>query len=112
MFGEKPLRPTFGTGWWVRGCSEPILIAKRGQAKHPKVPHVGLLSERFAHSRKPDSVHELAEQHPGPYLELFARRARKGWDAWGNELPDPQGNTVTPVFYLPSLRRLTINLKR
>ena len=22
---------------------------------------------------------------PGPYLELFARFARKGWDHWGNE---------------------------
>ena len=96
MFGEKPLRPTFGTGWWVRGCSEAILIAKRGRAKRPESAHVGLLSERFEHSRKPDSVHELAEQHPGPYLELFARRAREGWDTWGNELPDPQGDAVTP----------------
>jgi N6-adenosine-specific RNA methylase IME4 len=22
---------------------------------------------------------------PGPYLELFARRARFGWDYWGDE---------------------------
>jgi N6-adenosine-specific RNA methylase IME4 len=22
---------------------------------------------------------------PGPYLELFARRQRLGWDTWGNE---------------------------
>jgi N6-adenosine-specific RNA methylase IME4 len=22
----------------------------------------------------------------GPYLELFARSRRSGWDAWGNEL--------------------------
>ena len=22
---------------------------------------------------------------PGPYLELFARRNRLGWDTWGNE---------------------------
>lgn len=22
---------------------------------------------------------------PGPYLELFARRNRMGWDTWGNE---------------------------
>ena len=56
-------------------------------ATWPQVAHVGLLSERFEHSRKPDSVHELAEQHPGPYLELFARRSREGWDTWGNEIP-------------------------
>ena len=23
---------------------------------------------------------------PGPYLELFARRKRLGWDVWGNEV--------------------------
>jgi N6-adenosine-specific RNA methylase IME4 len=22
---------------------------------------------------------------PGPYLEMFARRNRLGWDTWGNE---------------------------
>lgn len=22
---------------------------------------------------------------PGPYLEMFARRQRLGWDTWGNE---------------------------
>jgi N6-adenosine-specific RNA methylase IME4 len=22
---------------------------------------------------------------PGPYLEMFARRARFGWEYWGNE---------------------------
>jgi len=26
---------------------------------------------------------------PGPYLEMFARRKRHGWHAWGNEItPD------------------------
>ena len=25
---------------------------------------------------------------PGPYLELFARRRRYGWDVWGNEAPE------------------------
>jgi N6-adenosine-specific RNA methylase IME4 len=23
---------------------------------------------------------------PGPYLEMFSRRARFGWDVWGNEV--------------------------
>jgi len=38
------------------------------------------------HSAKPD-VFLDAIQHasPGPYLEMFARRARFGWDYWGNE---------------------------
>lgn len=38
------------------------------------------------HSAKPDAFLDLVEQvSPGPYLEMFARRARFGWDYWGNE---------------------------
>jgi N6-adenosine-specific RNA methylase IME4 len=38
------------------------------------------------HSRKPEAFLDLVEQvSPGPYLELFARRNRLGWDTWGNE---------------------------
>jgi N6-adenosine-specific RNA methylase IME4 len=38
------------------------------------------------HSRKPDVFLDLVEQvSPGPYLELFARRQRLGWDTWGDE---------------------------
>jgi N6-adenosine-specific RNA methylase IME4 len=39
-----------------------------------------------AHSRKPEAFLDLVERvSPGPYLELFARRQRLGWDTWGNE---------------------------
>ena len=35
------------------------------------------------HSRKPDEAYERIEQLvSGPYLELFARRTRPGWDCW------------------------------
>lgn len=38
------------------------------------------------HSRKPDAALDLIEQvSPGPYVELFARRARFGWDYWGDQ---------------------------
>jgi len=40
----------------------------------------------IAHSAKPDCFLDIVEQvSPGPYLELFARRARFGWSYWGNE---------------------------
>jgi len=40
----------------------------------------------IAHSAKPDAFLDIVEQvSPGPYLELFARRQRLGWDTWGNE---------------------------
>lgn len=38
------------------------------------------------HSKKPDAFLDLVESvSPGPYLELFARRNRLGWDTWGSE---------------------------
>lgn len=38
------------------------------------------------HSAKPEGLQDIVERvSPGPYLELFARRARPGWDAWGND---------------------------
>jgi N6-adenosine-specific RNA methylase IME4 len=41
---------------------------------------------RAVHSMKPEVFLDLVEQvSPGPYLELFARRNRFGWDTWGNE---------------------------
>jgi N6-adenosine-specific RNA methylase IME4 len=38
------------------------------------------------HSRKPDAWIDWIERvSPGPYVELFARRARFGWDYWGDQ---------------------------
>jgi len=38
------------------------------------------------HSAKPEAFLDMVEAtSPGPYVELFARRARFGWDYWGNE---------------------------
>lgn len=39
-----------------------------------------------SHSQKPEAFLDLVESvSPGPYLEMFARRNRLGWDTWGNE---------------------------
>ena len=38
------------------------------------------------HSRKPEGFLDIIEAlTPGPYLEMFARRNRLGWDTWGNQ---------------------------
>ena len=38
------------------------------------------------HSQKPEVFLDFVEAvAPGPYLEMFSRRARLGWDTWGNE---------------------------
>jgi N6-adenosine-specific RNA methylase IME4 len=76
-----------GLGFWTRANPEPCLLATRG---HPKrqagdVPKL-LLAPRREHSRKPDEAYQRIERLlPGPYLELFARQNRPGWDGFGNQ---------------------------
>lgn len=43
--------------------------------------------KRQDHSSKPTEIYTLIEKiSPPPYLELFARKKREGWDVWGNEV--------------------------
>jgi N6-adenosine-specific RNA methylase IME4 len=45
-----------------------------------------VVEKRREHSRKPDCVRERIERLvAGPYLELFARETKEGWDRWGNQ---------------------------
>jgi len=48
-----------------------------------------ITAPRREHSRKPDEAYDLIERmYPElPKIELFARHARQGWDAWGSEAP-------------------------
>lgn len=86
LWGKVHIKPHWGVGFWTRACTEIMTISKRGNIKSPVDPPLGLMGDRFEHSRKPESIYEYAELFPGPYLELFARRSRLGWDVWGNEV--------------------------
>jgi N6-adenosine-specific RNA methylase IME4 len=45
-----------------------------------------VVEKRREHSRKPDCVRERIERLvTGPYLELFARETKAGWECWGNQ---------------------------
>jgi len=80
--------PSMKSGWWFRGATEHIVFATRGKPKRKNIAMPTLyLHPRTAHSVKPDVFYELVEKvSDGPYLELFARRKRPGWHAWGNEI--------------------------
>ena len=42
---------------------------------------------RRKHSQKPDEFYHLVENiSPAPYLDVFARNKREGWDVFGNEV--------------------------
>lgn len=81
-------KPGLGVGSFPRITHEYLCIGRRGglpfvQRDVHSVQHW----PRTRHSQKPDASYDLIEANsPGPYLELFARRRRMGWDAWGNEV--------------------------
>jgi len=69
-------------------CAEFLLVGVIGKPKRiGRIPsNVIKRGPHHEHSRKPELFCDLIEQvSPGPYLELFARRNRLGWDTWGNE---------------------------
>jgi N6-adenosine-specific RNA methylase IME4 len=76
-----------GMGYWTRANSEPCLLATRGKPKRLSAAvRQGIIEPRREHSRKPDCVHgRIQKLVAGPYLELFARAPRAGWDVWGNQ---------------------------
>jgi N6-adenosine-specific RNA methylase IME4 len=81
-----------GVGFYFRNVTELLLFGIRGthaRTLSPGRTQVNYVSsKKREHSRKPDEQYPIIEAcSPGPYLELFARSARKGWHAWGNEAP-------------------------
>jgi N6-adenosine-specific RNA methylase IME4 len=76
-----------GLGFWTRANPEQCLLASRGHPKRKSADVRKLVvSPRREHSRKPDEMYAYIERlADGPYLEMFARASRPGWDAWGAE---------------------------
>lgn len=91
-WGFKPItlvtwcKPGTGIGNYLRNNTEHVILASRGK---PHVPEHKPLSTwyiwpRGAHSVKPAAFYDLVEQvSPAPYVDLFARQQRFGWDTWG-----------------------------
>lgn len=79
----------FGMGRYVRASHETCIVATRG---HYKVASKSVRSVFDAplgrHSQKPEAFFDLVELlAAGPYVELFARRARPGWTCLGDQAP-------------------------
>lgn len=77
-----------GMGYTTRQNAELLLLGRRGkpQRRSASVSQI-IAASRREHSRKPDEARHRIEQFcAGPRLELFARDARPGWTAWGNEV--------------------------
>lgn len=85
----------FGLGRFPRPQHEILLVCRRGKLAFERrdvgsvqswtVPRARNNGGKV-HSAKPDAALDLIEaSSPGPYLEMFARTARFGWDYWGDQ---------------------------
>lgn len=96
------VKSQIGLGSYFRGQTEHVLFAVRGDLRvEPSARQSNVIVTEddemaggsffaprgpLGHSSKPDAFYDLVEAtSPGPYLELFARRQRLGWQTWGNE---------------------------
>jgi len=79
-----------GVGFYFRNVTEILLFGIRGDKNrtlNPARSQVNLIrTMKREHSRKPDEIIPIIEScSPGPFLEMFARGTREGWDMWGNQ---------------------------
>jgi N6-adenosine-specific RNA methylase IME4 len=96
-----------GCGYWTRANPESCLLATRGRPPRlSRAVRQLIVAPRREHSRKPEAARERIEHLiTGPYVELFARDSRPGWDSWGAEAGLFDGGPV-------STRRQPSNLAR
>lgn len=96
FFVEKDL--AMGGGFTTRKNAEFCLIGRHGKSvRQSKSVREVIIEPRREHSRKPEKFYSRVPQYSnGPYLELFSRQSRPGWDvAVSNEAtkfdpPQPQ----------------------
>jgi N6-adenosine-specific RNA methylase IME4 len=78
-----------GTGYYTRANPETCLLGIAGEMGLPKSRAVRqlIVEPLREHSRKPDRCRsDIEAMFDGPYVELFARSTRAGWDSWGNQV--------------------------
>lgn len=75
-----------GPGGTFSITTEYVLFCRKGKLSHRKGHDTTWWQwSRHGHSVKPSAFLDIVEQtSPGPYVELFARAPRLGWDHWGH----------------------------
>lgn len=94
-WGFKPkqvltwIKNRFGMGHWMRNQTEQIVLCVKGRLSplNRNVPTF-FKANVTRHSEKPIELYQHIERiSPGPRLDMFARRAIKGWHSWGDQAP-------------------------
>lgn len=94
VWAKNPMGGGLGGAWGI--ATEYVLFARRG-----KLATTGRTNRTWfnwkrpydtrgkpRHSAKPPEFFELVKEiSPGPYIEVFARDPRPGFEGWGDEYP-------------------------
>lgn len=74
-----------GPGGAFSNTTEFVLFCRKGSLPYQdRLDTTWWLWPRGPHSVKPQAFLDVVERvSPGPYVELFARAPRLGWDSWG-----------------------------
>jgi N6-adenosine-specific RNA methylase IME4 len=77
----------WGPGGAFQSTTEFVLYARCGKSGvEGQIDRQWWTWPRGQHSAKPEAFLDMVEaKFPGPRLEMFARRARFGWEYYGNE---------------------------
>jgi N6-adenosine-specific RNA methylase IME4 len=91
------VKPSFGMGSYFRTSTEHVLFGVRGHLL-TRVRNIGthFTAPKTSHSEKPDYFYELVKRvsYP-PYVDVFARKKRSGWSAWGVNFAIGKSKTAT-----------------
>jgi len=91
---DPKVRP-ISMGYWTRKQTELCLLLTKGKPSRLdagvrqllETDDHAIFAPKREHSRKPDEQYDRIERLvDGPYVELFARTARAGWQNWGNQV--------------------------
>lgn len=82
-----------GMGLYFRNSTEHVIFAVKGSLRCLRRDvRTDFHAPRGRHSEKPAAFYDMVEtMSPGPYLDVFNRKRRLGWDAWGFEAYTPVG---------------------
>ena len=99
----------FGLGQYFRGITEHCLFGVKGFLPYKIMDGkrcqgvTGFTAKRTRHSQKPEEMRQMIEQvscrKGANQIELFARESHEGWDAWGNELEEPDIVLIDGEWY-------------
>ena len=89
------VKDRIGLGQYFRGITEHCLFGVKGVMPYKVIDDkrqqgkTVIYAPKTTHSQKPVEMYSMIEKVSySPYIELFARNTKGGWDSWGNQISE------------------------